>query len=384
MRLDARKNERKRTVARRNKRSNFDEEPKAWITVNGNHIPVDENGKAIGGNPKALGKNSSSKKSASGSSGGGTVKTASSAVGNVVSGKNGNLRPKSEKSRVIDTSDAIEDLKKGKKGSLEGHLDEYGNLTPERQAVHDEIIHKYFKDKVPAKGQPTMIMSGGGPASGKTFVKDGAMKDFGEDTTVVIDPDDLKAELPGHKEMSKIDPEGVAPFYHEESSALAKRMHHYACENGINVVYDGTGDGSIESVKKKIQTARDAGYKVNAAYVTVDTEEALRRNRKRYADAKKKYDAGLTDIPPRLPPEDVARKTHRKVSDISAQVAGEYDEFTLYDNNVPMGQKPILIGTCKRGEEITAIKGQEKRLQNFLDKGEMGIKVVNGKVKTRK
>jgi len=34
----------------------MDEEPDSWITVNGNHIPLDENGKAIGGQPKALGK----------------------------------------------------------------------------------------------------------------------------------------------------------------------------------------------------------------------------------------------------------------------------------------------------------------------------------------
>jgi len=34
----------------------FDEEPDSWITVNGNHIPLDENGRAIGGQPKALGK----------------------------------------------------------------------------------------------------------------------------------------------------------------------------------------------------------------------------------------------------------------------------------------------------------------------------------------
>lgn len=33
----------------------FDEEPADWITVNGNHIPVDDDGKAIGGQPKALG-----------------------------------------------------------------------------------------------------------------------------------------------------------------------------------------------------------------------------------------------------------------------------------------------------------------------------------------
>lgn len=34
----------------------FDEEPDSWITVNGNHIPLNEEGEAIGGQQKALGK----------------------------------------------------------------------------------------------------------------------------------------------------------------------------------------------------------------------------------------------------------------------------------------------------------------------------------------
>lgn len=33
----------------------LDEEPASWVTINGNHIPLNEEGRAIGGNPKALG-----------------------------------------------------------------------------------------------------------------------------------------------------------------------------------------------------------------------------------------------------------------------------------------------------------------------------------------
>ena len=44
------------TVLTDNSDSRADEDPAAWITVNGNHIPVDSEGNAIGGQPKALGK----------------------------------------------------------------------------------------------------------------------------------------------------------------------------------------------------------------------------------------------------------------------------------------------------------------------------------------
>ena len=46
---------------RRQKRLDAKEEPAAWITVNGNHIPVDEEGNPVGGQKKALGKSAGGK-----------------------------------------------------------------------------------------------------------------------------------------------------------------------------------------------------------------------------------------------------------------------------------------------------------------------------------
>lgn len=101
----------------------------------------------------------------------GSSESGKGAVGEVKSGKNGNFRPKHDGARAIDTKDALAeskgDPKEGtepKKNSLTDFMDEDGNLSPERQAVHDEIIQEFFADKVAFDGQPTMIMSGGGPA----------------------------------------------------------------------------------------------------------------------------------------------------------------------------------------------------------------------------
>ena len=300
-------------------------------------------------------------------------------VGNVTSGKNGDMKPKKDDARTIDTKDALKEIRDGKMNSLAEHMDENGNLSAERQAVHDEIIRNMFANKVPFDGQPTMIMSGGGPASGKSFITKNAKANFGEETVTKIDPDDIKKLLPGYTEMAK-ESDQAAAHYHEESSALAKRAYQFALDNGLNVVYDGTGDGSINSVKKKIDAAREAGCKVNGEYVTVDTEEAIRRNQKRYDDAKKDYDSGKSDIPPRKPPEGYVRECHQKVTDISVEVAGLFDSFTLSDNNVPEGVDPIKIAECTKGGTITAVPGQEDKLQKFLDKGVAGHKVENGKV----
>jgi len=311
--------------------------------------------------------------------------------GEVKTGKGGKLAPKSDISKKIDTADAISETelwkssggKKGiEKNSLSDHIDKDGNLSPERQKVHDEIVQKFFADKVPYDGKPTMIMSGGGPASGKSFVSDNAKSQFGDDTVVVVDPDEFKKMLPGFGDMA-VAGDKAAGFYHEESSALAKRIYQYAADNGINVVYDGTGDGSVKSVMKKLKTAQDAGYNIKGEYVTVDVDGdsgAVVRNQKRYEHAKKDWEEGKKVDPPRLVRDDYVRDIHAKVSDIAPDVANLFDEFTLTDNNVPKGAPRPVIATCKKGGEIKVVKGMEKKVQAWLDKGDRGGKVVNGRV----
>ena len=126
--------------------------------------------------------------------------------GEVKTGKNGNLKPKNDGAKKIDCKDAVSetDLYKtsgGKEGresnSLTGHVDENGNLTPERQKVHDEIVQNFFKDIIPQEGRATITMSGGGPASGKSFIEKAGRKRFGDETTVTVDPDKIKEMLPG-------------------------------------------------------------------------------------------------------------------------------------------------------------------------------------------
>ena len=382
-----------------------------WKTIKGTHVMVSDNGKVVKGperlkslpekKPKAeekspvsqTGKTSSSKSPIQRSrsdkkhreSDGSEYK---GEPAEVVSGKNGNLKPKSEASKRIDTSDAIDETRRYKesngkdgipKNSLSDHVDENGNLSPERQRVHDEIVQKFFADKIPYDGKATMTMSGGGPASGKSFIEKSVRKQFGDDTTITVDPDKIKAMLPGYTDMA-IESDKAAGFYHEESSAIAKRIYQYCLDNNINCVYDGTGDGSVGSVKKKIDAARKAGYTVRGEYVTVDTEEAVKRNLQRYQHALDAYEKGESDVPPRLPKEKLVRETHAKVADIQLQVATLFDEFVLTDNNVARGETRPVLAKCTHGGELKVEPGMEERMQRCINKGTSGARIVNGRI----
>lgn len=261
---------------------------------------------------------------------------------------------------TTDTSDALAEIQSGKTNSLKGYLDENGKLTPEREAVHKKIIDDLLQGKEPVDGQATMTMLGGGPASGKSSVMNANTSN--DPHSVTVNPDDIKEMLPGYSEMSKKTDQAAA-FYHEESSALAKRFYETALKENVNVVYDGTGDGSVGSVQKKIDAAKAAGYKVEAKYVTIDTDAAVARNKQRYLDAKAKGEN------PRLVPEDYVRKTHAKCTDISVAMAPKFDHIEVWDNNGEKGRQK-LIATGGGGKGLVAT--DKAAFENFLAKGSNG------------
>lgn len=265
-----------------------------------------------------------------------------------------------------DLKDAVEENERASasgskfRNSLHGHVDKNGRLTPEREAVHKKIIDDILAGKEPVKGQATMTMLGGGPASGKSSVMSADTSN--DKHAITVDPDYIKTKLPGYKELSKKSSD-AANIFHEESSALAKRLASVAYNENFNVIYDGTGDGSNNSVRKKIKAARERGYAVNAVYVSVDTETAVARNKKRYEDAVAKGEN------PRLVPEDTVRNIHRNCTDISVSLAPEFDRIEIWDNNGARGQQK-LIAEGGSGKGLVA-KDKEK-FDNYLSKGNRG------------
>lgn len=278
---------------------------------------------------------------------------------NRVMGPGGKMRDYGEG----DTRDALDEINSGKHNSLEQYLDADGNLSPDRAAVHRQIINDILEGKVPVEGQAKMTMLGGGPASGKSSVMNPDTS--GDPHSVTIDPDGIKKMLPGYDKMSR-ETDKAAAFYHEESSMIAKQLASVVYGENYNAIYDGTGDGSENSVMKKVNGARAAGYSVEAKYVSVDTDTALQRSHKRYEDAKANGEM------PRQVPDSVITGTHAKCTDISVSCAKEFDSIEIWDNNGGRGQQK-LIATGGSGKGLTAVSGQEAAFDRYLAKGSNGV-----------
>lgn len=269
--------------------------------------------------------------------------------------------------------------------SLNKYIDKDGKLSPEREALHQEIINSYFEGKYPVPDGEDKVyyMTGGGAGTGKSrFVGDTEKyygKDFGaykadekNDITlfkgnmIKLDADDIKKKLGLNP-----DDESSAGYFHGESSALVKRITAIAQERGYNVMLDGTGDGGIggwdEDKKKwtgmigKIKNAKEKGYKVYANYGTVSIEEALERNWYRYLDAK------IDGVPSRLVSPDEVVRTHSKVSQILPELSKNFDGVKLYDTS---GKEPKLMASGGNGKSIdqNIELSYNKEYQAFLKK----------------
>ena len=105
---------------------------------------------------------------------------------------------------------------------------------------------------------------------------------------------------------------------------------------------DGTGDGSVESLTKKIKTMTDRGMTVRAKYATAEIATALKRNAERYVKTG------------RMVPPEYVRDVHKKISQIvpDAVRQGVFDDFELYDMNKAGEAIKVATFTKKDGLKI--------------------------------
>jgi predicted ABC-type ATPase len=227
-----------------------------------------------------------------------------------------------------------------------------GKFTPEREALHDKIINEIL-DGVPVSEDPTFYFMGGGTASGKSsFLRANGIPGLREGRYAHIDPDDIKRLLPETDILIELGDEGWVGYTHEESSYLAKRLLKASSERRIDHLLDGTGNSTVGSVANKIKQAREAGYKIEAQYVSIPYEEAVAREASRAARTGRKV------------PDQIIRSTHAGVSNTLPKVTDLFDELYLYNNET--GPELIFRSLAGKDEIIDA-----GRYREFLAKADL-------------
>jgi len=224
-----------------------------------------------------------------------------------------------------------------------------GTWTPERQRLHKKIVDAHFANATPVDN-PTASILGGGPASGKGTAILGNTK-FPKNM-VRIDPDEIKKLLPEYDDLIARGVADAGTAVHAESSYLSEIIAKRAASGRYNFVMDGSGDRSYKKLTGRIKGYRAGGARIEAHYVTVDSDVAVSR-----ALARGKETG-------RFVPEEYNRATHANVSRIVPRVLaeGHFDDFVLWDNN---GKAAFKVAVMKNGKLDIL---DPKAWQRFLDK----------------
>jgi predicted ABC-type ATPase len=216
----------------------------------------------------------------------------------------------------------------GERETLNAFTTADGQLTPERQQLHDAIVRQHFQDARPV-AEPTVYAMGGGPASGKSAMLDNLET---PSNAVTVDPDKIKDFLPEYRDAIAHGDVDASTKVHEESSAIAKRIAAEAARGRYNIIMDGTGDNSYENLARKVAGYRAGGGRVVANYITIDTETAVERAQLRGLKS------GRFVLPTAI------REIHRNISDILPRAIREglFDEVTVWDNNGAAGAARVI------------------------------------------
>lgn len=211
---------------------------------------------------------------------------------------------------------------------------------PKRRKLHDKIVADAFKGAKPvADGEtPHVLLTMGGPGSGKSTGMKGQTQIGTPTGAVHVDPDAIKSQLPEYQSMVAAGNKDAARNAHDESSYLADRIRDEAVRRGLHAVIDGTGK-NLENMTKLMRSLQDKGYHIALMYADLPMEEGLKRVAAR-AERTGRY----------VPPE-VVRGAYAKIPANWDPLSKMADLAVRMDTNVPHG-------TAARVAEIRQMRGQ--------------------------
>lgn len=200
---------------------------------------------------------------------------------------------------------------------------------------------------------PTAFIIGGPSGSGKTYLREtgfGGIPSY--DSAIVSDPDDAKIVTPefayfaqptgiNEKGASFRDPR-IAAKLHEESRIAAMALYYSGLNNGLDVVYDSSGqfrDGYSLGATKR------AGYGIKGFYVLANNAMIEDRVESRAQATGRFVDRGM------------ATTIASNLQSIIPQNLHYYDELVVLDSSAGVERmKPIAIYRKAQGWDISTVQ----------------------------
>jgi predicted ABC-type ATPase len=164
------------------------------------------------------------------------------------------------------------DLRNGKK-LLDILKPKKGEPPHFREIPYDEIIFDHLKSSpsITASPTPSVLILCGPPGCGKSTIKNNLLTEFGIESYINIDPDEIRTIL-----MSQ----GVTFSDDKNMSGITnnfnKRISDFSLDSNYNIVFDTTGQ-NFRAVSDLIYQSREKGYKSYFVIIYASLQTCQRR-----------------------------------------------------------------------------------------------------------
>lgn len=204
------------------------------------------------------------------------------------------------------------------------------------------------------ESQPTVYVLGGATATGKSSARNAGLNGIPNyDTAMVADPDDAKIVMPEARLWFSNRIKEAAGFVHQESRAAAAIMARVATENGVDLVYDTSGQ--FNDGYQDLTDWRNKGYKTVAHYFFAPLETLYKRNEERFRRTGRWVMPGIIST------------IQSNLSDLLPNLmsGGYFDEVYIYDSERdPM--RPTVVGRMQQGATGLELAVLDPRLFRYI------------------
>ena len=165
-----------------------------------------------------------------------------------------------------------------------------GNPPTFDQIPFDELIFNALRKSASSvsassSGRRTLIVLCGPPGCGKSTTKEDLIKKEGVTDYINIDPDEIRSILMANGVIFDFTTEKGKETMAGITNAFNKRMSDQAQKEGLNIVFDTTGQNRI-AVRGIIKSSKQIRYKTTFAVIWASKETCLRRVERRNASSR--------------------------------------------------------------------------------------------------
>ena len=204
-----------------------------------------------------------------------------------------------------------------------------------------DALRKSASSSSSSSSRPTLIVLCGPPGVGKSTIKEKLLAKEGVTNYINIDPDEIRSILMANG-VRFSDDKTMAGI----TNAFNKRMSDQAQKEGLNIVFDTTGQNRI-AVRGIIKSSKELKYKTTFAVIWASKETCLRRVESRNASSRDRL----------VLPIDIAEGIYNGF--LEKGTASDYlkypvgaDNVLLYNNNTD-GAEPVLLFS-REGRTVTS------------------------------